>query len=309
MIDRVRGWTLWLVREPLVQFFVAGGLIYGLYAVAAGDVAQAPEREIRVTRAEIDWLASTWEARWNRPPTPQEMEGLVRELVRETVLYREALALGLDRNDTIVRRRLAQKLEFLTQDLAELVPPTDDQLKTYFESHRDQYQIPSRLTFTHVYFSPDERGDRVIEDAEAALGKLQPDGASTAVAELGDRFMLQRYYPERAPDEVSKLFGGEFAEALALLRVGEWQGPVRSGYGWHLVLVHDRAQAAMPAFAAVQERVREDWASARRQEAKEQYLASLLARYEVIIEGGAEGPEVVIEDRAEPAAAASETSG
>lgn len=309
MNDRVRAWALRLVREPLLQFFVAGTLIYVLYVAAAGDVEPASEREIRVTQAEIGWLASTWEARWNRPPTPDELQGLIREFVRETVLYREALVMGLDQNDTIVRRRLAQKLEFLTQDLAELVSPTDEELRAYFETHPDRYENPPRLSFTHVYFSPDERGDRVIEDAEAVLARLEAaDTPPTEVADLGDRFMLQRYYPERSQAELSKLFGGVFGEAIIELPTEQWQGPVRSGYGWHLVFVHDRTAPTMSDWATVEDRVREDWLGDRRLEAKERYLAELLRRYDVIIEDG-EGANVVIEDGVDPDPATPDTPG
>jgi hypothetical protein len=274
-----------LLREPLVHFLLIGVAIYGLYGLFGQHDAKTPISTITITAGQIEWLETAWQKRWNRPPTPAERDGLIRQYVRETILYREALAMGLDKDDTIVRRRLAQKLEFLAQDLVALIPPTDEELQAYFAEHRQRYQDPVRLTFTQVFIDPDKRGDATLDDAKAIKATLmaQPD-AIEDVARLGDAFMLQNYYPENSQADIQKQFGSGFAESVADMSPGQWYGPVLSGYGVHLVYVHRRSEPPAPVFAEVRDRVAQDWEDDKRQELNEQYYASLRARYDVVIE-------------------------
>ena len=274
-----------LVKEPLLHFLVLGAAIYAITGLA-GPAAETDARErITVTAGEISWLTTSWQKRWGRPPTREEVAGLVEDRVRETVLYREALAMGLDRDDTIIRRRLAQKLEFLSQDLVATVPPTEEDLRDWFDRHADRYREPALVTFTHVFVDPDRRGERTLEDAEAIASRLRRLGTPGAdTASLGDRFMLQAYYPERSELEIAKLFGAEFARRVSGLEPGRWHGPVLSGYGPHLVFVEARREAVPARFEDVRERVRRDWEDERRRVFDEEYTARLRARYEVVIE-------------------------
>jgi hypothetical protein len=283
IVRRIREQVAALLREPLVHFLLLGAAIYGVYGLAADPVAEDSENTIRITAGEIDWLATSWQKRWNRPPTPAERDGLVQEYIRETVLYREALAMGLDRDDTIIRRRLAQKLEFLTDDLAALAQPSEAELTAYFQANADRYRDPALITFTHVFVDPDRRGDRSLADAEAIKAELASREPEDGDA-LGDPFLLQRYYPERTEDEVAKLFGRGFAKPLFELAPEQWHGPVLSGYGIHLVWVHHREDSREASFAAVRDRVRQDWEDARRRELKDAFYAGLRQRYEVIVE-------------------------
>jgi len=278
-------------REPLVHFLVLGAAIYAVTGLTAASVQQEEAgNHITVTAGEIDWLTGSWEKRWNRLPTAEERTGLIEQFVRETVLYREALAMGLDRDDTIIRRRLAQKLEFLTQDLVATVAPTEEQLRGYFAEHAQRYELPALTTFTHVFVDPDRRGDRTLADTEAIGAELRALGApAEGAVSQGDPFMLQSYYPERSEVEVAKLFGTEFARSMAGLEPGRWHGPVLSGYGVHWVYVERRSPAVAPEFAAVRERVRQDWEDARREKFDEEYYAALRARYEVVIEASESG--------------------
>lgn len=285
-----------LIREPLVHFLVLGALIYGLAALVGGSAEEAPdERTIRVTSGQIEWLEGSWEKRWNRPPTPAERAGLIKEFVRETVLYREALAMGLDQDDTIVRRRLAQKLEFLSQDLLAPPVPEDEELRVWFDANAERYREPTLVTFTHVFVDPDKREGRAFADADLLLAELQALESSTEGLEnRGDPFMLQSYYPERTEPEVSKLFGREFAREVAGLSPDQWHGPVRSGYGLHLVYVHHREEARGADFAAVRERVAQDWLDERREELNQEFYAGLLARYTVIVDDEPRSDDVAV---------------
>jgi parvulin-like peptidyl-prolyl isomerase len=275
-------------REPLVHFLFIGAALFLIYAFMGQQEAEDQERAITITTGEIAWLTDSWQKRWNRPPTAEEREGLINQYLREMILYREAVAMGLDKDDTVIRRRMAQKLEFLTQDLISPEPPTKEELQAYFKAHMDRYQPPDLITMTHVFLDPDKRGDQTLKDAETIKAKLnaleQPpqDGRS-----FGDPFMLQSYYPERSEAELAKLFGSGFARPVFELAPEQWHGPVLSGYGTHLVYVHDRQESEPPAFTEVEEQVRQDWENEKREQLNDQYIASLMGRYDVTIEDAA----------------------
>ncbi|MBW2577385.1 MAG: peptidyl-prolyl cis-trans isomerase [Deltaproteobacteria bacterium] len=147
------------MREPLLHFLLIGAAIYGLYGAFAETAPEETDKTIVVSSAEVEWMQTSWQKRWNRPPTPEELDGLIQQYIRETVLYREALTMGLNQHDQVIRRRLAQKLEFLAKDLVALTPPADEELVAYFDANKDRYQEPVLYTFTQVFFNPDKRGN------------------------------------------------------------------------------------------------------------------------------------------------------
>ena len=165
-----------LLREPLLHFMFIGAVIYLLYGVFAESIPEADDKTIVVSAGEIEWMQTAWQKRWNRPPTAAEFDGLIQQYIKETVLYREALTMGLNQHDQVIRRRLAQKLEFLAKDLVALTPPTEEELQSYFESHLDRYQEPTRYTFTQVFIDPDKRGDATLDDAEVIKATLDCTG-------------------------------------------------------------------------------------------------------------------------------------
>jgi hypothetical protein len=267
---------------------ILGLAIYAGYAWLNPDEAPESDQTIVVGAGERAWMRTSFEKRWNRPPTPNELEGLTKEYVRETAFYREALAMGLDQDDTIVRRRLAQKLEFLVQDLIDVKPATDEELEAYFDEHRADYRQPDLITFTHAFVDPDKWGNETERHAATVLEALEEaEDPTSGAKELGDPFMLQLYYPERTEADISKLFGGGFARSLGDLSPGAWQGPVLSGYGMHLVYVHARETFPEPAFASVRDRVAEDWMEAKRAELNDEYRERLLEKYTIVIEDDA----------------------
>ena len=274
-----------LLREPLVHFMFIGAVIYLLYGVFAEPVPEADDKTIVVTAGEVEWMQTSWQKRWNRPPTAAEFDGLIQQYIRETVLYREALTMGLNKHDQVIRRRLAQKLEFLAKDLVALIPPTDEELQTYFNEHQDRYQEPARYTFTQVFIDPDKRGDATLDDAEAIKATLIAKGdAIDDAGALGDDFMLQTYYPEKDRIEIQKQFGSGFTESLVELTPGQWHGPVLSGYGVHLVYINSVSEPPAPVFAEVRERVVQDWTTDKGEELNEKFYANLRDQYTVVIE-------------------------
>jgi len=275
-----------LLREPLVHFMFIGAFIYLLYGVFAEPVAEETDKTIIVSAGEVEWMKTSWQKRWNRPPTAKEFDGLIQQYIRETVLYREALTMGLNKHDQIIRRRLAQKLEFLAKDLVTLIPPTDEELLTYFEEHQARYQEPALYTFTQVFIDPDKRGDTTLDDAEAIKATLiaQGEKAIEDAGTLGDDFMLQNYYPENDQLSIQKQFGSGFTESLIKLSPRQWHGPVLSGYGVHLVYVSSISKPPAPVFAEVRERVVQDWTTDKSEEINKQFYTSLREQYTVVIE-------------------------
>jgi hypothetical protein len=273
------------LSEPLLHFLFIGAAIYLLYGAVAEPLPEESDKTIVVSAGEVEWMRTSWQKRWNRPPTPEELDGLIQQYIRETVLYREALTMGLNQHDQVIRRRLAQKLEFLAKDLVTLTPPTDEELLEYFEAHRERYQEPTLYTFTQVFIDPDKRGNRTLEDAEAIKATLIARGDDIENAgPLGDDFMLQSYYPEKDLLEIQKLFGSGFTGSLVDLAPGQWHGPVLSGYGTHLVYVSYVREPPPPVFDAVRDRVVVDWTTDKSDELNEQFYANLRDSFTIVIE-------------------------
>jgi hypothetical protein len=227
-----------------------------------------------------------FESQWHRQPTPLEFQAMVEDKVREEVLYREGLAMGLDKDDTIVKRRMAQKMQFLAEDVAAAHEPSTAELKAWFDKNKQKFALPSRYSFRHLYFSPDKRGKNTQDDAAKALAKIagQPEESKLA-ASLGDQFMFQDYYGDRAPEAIAKEFGPPFAVALEKLKPGSWQGPVESGYGWHLVYVDTVIPGRIPAFEEMEPDVKTAWLAEQKQTAWQKAYAEMRAKYTVLLPG------------------------
>ncbi len=286
-LAKLRG-SRW-AKEPLVHFLALGAFIFvldGWLGGSSGDLAQG--KRVVVDAERVAWLIEGWTRQWRRPPTEAELRGLIENRIREEVLYREALAMGLDQDDTIVRRRLVQKVEFLTEDMAAQSEPTDEQLSSYLQENHERYQVPARLSFRHIYFNADERGAKVEEDARAVLAELRdlgdrPDRAS----ERGDRFMLETEFRLRTEQEVALRMGTEFARELFALEGDAWDGPLLSGYGFHLVHVLERVPGREPELAKVRRRIVNDYTRDQRQKANADLYARLRAQYEIVVDESA----------------------
>jgi peptidyl-prolyl cis-trans isomerase C len=276
----------WL-REPLLHFLLIGAALFALYGLQ-NDEVKDDSRRIVISESDVDRLISLWEKKWQRLPTQAELEGLIEAQIREEVLYREALAMGLDQNDTIVRRRLAQKVEFISADLAAQVEPTEMDLQTYLDSHIDKFTIPGRISFQQVYLNPDKRGELVEADARQLLSDLRKPGTVANIMAIGDSFMFGQQYKDLSEHGVARQFGKEFAAKLFTLPVGNWQGPVLSGYGLHLVLVESKVASRQPALAEVRDRVRDEWLTDQRRDINEAFYAELRKRYEISVDMSAD---------------------
>lgn len=273
------------LREPLLHFLLIGAALFAVYAYfqpAVGGVE--PPRQIALSLDDLSQLALSFQAQWRRLPTPEELSRLVEDRVREEVLYREALALGLDKDDSIVKRRMAQKMQFLAEDIAAAHEPSTEELKAWYAKNSEKFALSTRVSFRHAYFSPDRRGPRAHEDAASTLGKLtgQPEDSPLA-ASLADAFMFQDYYGDRTSEQLAKEFGPQFAQAVAKLTPGSWQGPIQSGYGWHLVFIDSVVPGRIPDFEEVEPEVKTAWLTDQKEKAWRKAYDEMRAKYTVLL--------------------------
>lgn len=274
-----------LLKEPLLHFLALGAVIFALNAwrESRRPVANAGPR-IEVTAAVIDRLRAGYERQFGQAPDAEELRRLLTAHIREEVLCREALAMGLDRDDTIVRRRLAQKMEFLTDDIVPSAGPEDTAVREFFEKNAARYAKPGRVTFQHVYFNKEKRGaslGRVLTETLAALEKGAGDES------FGDPFLHGYAFAERGQDEVIAAFGAEFAKQLAGQPTGVWRGPVASSYGLHLVRVEARMEPRAANFDEVRGTVVRDFNDERRHTANREVFEKLREHYQVAVDEAA----------------------
>lgn len=268
-----------LLREPLVHFLLVGAGLFGAY-----QATRDPSGEIRgrivVSAGQVDQLRARFSRTWLRPPTEEELSGLIDDYVRSEVFYRQALELGLERNDTVIRRRLYQKLEFILEDLTAEAPPSDSVLAAYLAGHPDSFRLPARISFRQIYLNPDRRED-LEHDARVLLARLE---AGADPSSLGDPTLAGYAFHDVTPDQMVARFGRDFADSVLALEEGAWTGPVYSGLGGHLVQVTDFREGRLPELDAVRDLVERDWLSERRRMLKDQAYEELLQNYEIVIE-------------------------
>jgi peptidyl-prolyl cis-trans isomerase C len=281
----------WL-REPLLHFLLLGVVLFVAYSYFhRGRGGVESSKQIALTLDDLRTMDTYFVSQWHRQPTPAEFQAMVEDKVREEVLYREALAMGLDKDDTIVKRRMAQKMQFLAEDVAAAHEPSTAELKTWFEKNSNKFALPSRYSFCHLYFSPDKRGKNAQDDAAKALAKIagQPEDSKLAVL-LADPFMFQDYYGDRAPDALAKEFGPQFVVALEKLKPGSWQGPIESGYGWHLVYIDTIIPGRIPAFEEMEPDIKTAWLGEQKQQAWQKAYQQMRAKYAVLLPSPSEQP-------------------
>ena len=269
-----------LTKDPLVHFLAVGFLLF-LVDLAFGDRESTARPVIEITESDLARLDKAWRLQWRRPPTAAELRALVDSEVREQIFYREAILLGLDDNDTIVRRRLAQKMEFLIEAQQADSGVTDGALSAYFQEHQDRYLEPSSFSFNHVFFSADER-KTPFADAGKVLKELENSSIETSDASgRGDRFYPSFQYRLVDEQTIARDFGAGFAEKLAMQPTGKWSGPIESGLGWHIVFLDQYTTGGPSDFDHVRERVQADYSFERRREILDSAYAELRKQYDV----------------------------
>jgi hypothetical protein len=270
-----------LLNEPLVHFLLLTIAIFAAY-FAFNHTDGARVERIVVTRATIEQLASRFTASWQRPPTTEELKGLVDDNVKEEIYYREALALGLDKNDALIRRRLRQKMEFLIDAEAEGIAPTEAELETYLKDHAGAFAADAQVSLQQVFLNPQRHADATA-DAAMLLTRLRAD-QSADPSTLGDTKLLPSELPLTDMTAIQQMFGGDFATGIANSPEGQWIGPIASAFGLHLVRVTERKTGGVPKLDLVRAAVAREWANDRRKALEAASFQKLVARYQVVVE-------------------------
>jgi len=272
-------------REPLLHFLLIGAALFVLYSALNDDRGSSPQR-IEITASDIERLKFVWQAQWNRSPTASELDHLIENEIRQEVLYQEAVAMGLDRDDVIIKRRLAQKIEFLADDLTKLREPTREELQAFLEENKGRFAQPPLISFHHIYLSPDKRGENVLRDSQKVLSLLHTKGNDDVekYEKLGDPIMLQYQYDVQTPYEVEGSFGSKFADEVFKLPTQSWQGPIESGYGFDLIWIDSRTEPHAPLLEEVKSEVVQAWQPEQREKAKQELFERMKSRYEIVVD-------------------------
>jgi hypothetical protein len=266
----------------LLHFLVLGAALFGLFSMIDKKDAEAP-RKVIISTSRVATLADGFARTWRRPPTEQELQGLVEDYIRDEIFYREGRAAGLDRDDFVVRRRVRQKMEFLAEDMA-VAEPSDEQLTAYLASNPERFRTEDRLTFHHVFLSATRRGSALDGDAKQIADILVRTSAPVDTATIGDPFLLGEKFREMSRSDIARTFGEGFAKQLSAVESGRWQGPIPSSFGVHLVFVDERTRGNLPPLDTVREAVQREWLNARRIEAEQKLYRMLRGRYQIVVE-------------------------
>jgi hypothetical protein len=269
-----------LLREPLLQFLAIGLLLFWLFNLVSGARGGA-DRRIVLNDPTVAAITERFQSLWQRPPTDQELHGLLDTYIHEEVLYRTGLTLGLDQDDAVIRRRVLQKLDVISEEQDTKSAPSDADLEKYLQAHAARYARPAEIGLDQVLFDPARRSGHLEADVTAALARLS---AGAAPGGLGDSSLLPAHVPPSSTDQITRDFGEEFVAGLTGLPLNKWAGPVRSTYGTHLVRITSMTQGRPATLADVREALVRDWEDDRRQQASADYYKKLRRNYDVVIE-------------------------
>jgi parvulin-like peptidyl-prolyl isomerase len=274
-----------LVKKPAVHVVLLGLIIAVAILLAKGPPVMDVSKRVVITGADLLQQRAAFMRTWQREPTAEELRGVLEQHIRQEVLYREALARGYDRDDLVVRRAMQQKMEFLAASQALQEPPSEEEIEAFFALRKERYRLPAVLSFNQVYLSADQRGAGVEQAAIDLLARLRSeDPEPEELTSWGDAIMLDTSYFNQSERQVAASFGEVFAEALVRLPVGEWQGPVSSGYGLHLVQVVEREASRIPEWREVVGRVISDMEFEAKAAARDQLYQEIAQNYEVFLD-------------------------
>jgi hypothetical protein len=273
------------LKEPLVHFLFVGAALFAAYAVidrAPTQETGSQQRELHIGEGDVRWVAETWTRQWQRSPSQEELRGLVRDLLKEELLAREAHELALDKDDAVVRRRLAQKMTFLIEGTSGLAEPGDGELRQFYEAHHQEFRREARVSFTQVFFDRARAGAQAT--AQQALVELAGASDAALITGKGDQLLIEPEVRDADEASVAAQFGQDFARAVFALAPGAWHGPIESAYGLHLVRISAITPAAQRPFSEVRNQVLERWREVQRLDAEKRYFAELFKKYQIIID-------------------------
>ena len=268
-----------ILHEPLVHFLLLGALVFFIYTAMNGTQT-SDDKTIVISKAEQKQLSYRWQKKYMRQPTEDEMQQMIDKEIYTEVLYREALKMGLDQNDLIIRRRLAQKLEFVSSDLFSFIEPSDEVLRTYMKQHEKMFRKAGKISFQQIYVDVSKHDKNLKERLSRIKSALD---ANESIQALGDAFMLPRENRALSEYEIRRTFGKKFAESLNAFKTGVWEGPIKSGYGLHFVYVEKREAGELPSFDEIKAQVKNAWMSEKKEQNSQNFYKSLKKNYSIEI--------------------------
>jgi hypothetical protein len=271
-------------REPFFHFTLIAVLIFVVDAWLRDRSDAAGAGEIVVTAGRIENLSAMFEKTWQRPPTDEELQGLVNTYIRDEALFREGVALGVDQDDNVIRRRVRQKVDFFVDELASPAEPEEADLQGWLDEQSENYAVPAVFTFVQIYLDPQQNGESIGARIDELLIELQAADTDIDISMLGDATLLRPAYVDYRADLVANSFGHSFAKQLEEAPVGQWSGPIESAYGVHLVYMEAMTPARIPELAEVRDEVARDWRREKREAAVAEFHEQAVARYEVTVE-------------------------
>jgi hypothetical protein len=273
-ISGIRG----LCKEPLLHFLLIGAILFLVYDLGQESSSESLN-EIRIDAGQVEQLVAGFSRTWLRPPNAAELDKLIDGRVRDEIYYREALSMGLDQNDAVIRQRMRIKLDFMLQDLTGAEAPTDEQLTRFLDEHPDKFREEPEVAFLQVYLNPDKHADLATKSTQL-LADLQ---AGAAPETAGDSTLLALQYRLTRQSELAREFGDKFAQRLGELRPGGWSGPIYSGFGAHLVRVLEKQDARLPQLNEIRAQVAREYQVEQEREMKDAVYQQLRTAYEVVI--------------------------
>lgn len=270
-----------IAREPLVQFLAVALILFAANRLLHGSAQRMADDQIEISEGRVQQIADSYRLLSGRLPSSAELHALVNDFIDEEIGYREAVAMGLDADDTIVRRRMRQKLEFLAEDAEASEQPSEQQLLAHLQSHAAVYGLPELVSLRQILASADARGAKATADAVAFLDELR---SGVDAAKLGDASMLPPTLPPTTQQGIAILFGEEFAAHVFKHSGDGWFGPIDSPFGAHLIQIVSRQPATRPTLDEVRDKVRSDWIEAQRRAKRAEFQASLRGRYQISVD-------------------------
>lgn len=271
------------LREPLLHFLVLAGMLFVVWSIRNPEATptEPPKPTIVVSEARIDSLIDIFAKVRQRPPTGQELRGLIDDYLQEEILYREALAMRLDEDDAIVRRRLRQKMELFIEDITSAAQPSEKQLEEFLQANADQFRVDRKIAFRQVYLDPEKHSGTFEQDVAELKSKLK---AESDPHEYGDSFLLPSVFELSPLSQFTQMFGEEFGAQVFALNTGQWQGPVPSSYGAHLVFVVEKKEGRLPPLEEIRSMVELEWFARKRTNAKLEFYQRLRENFQIVIE-------------------------
>ncbi|MFD1316478.1 peptidyl-prolyl cis-trans isomerase [Namhaeicola litoreus] len=266
-----------LLKEPLVHFIFIGIFLFILYGLVNKN--EKGGEVIRLDQSDVDNIIASWEMQWKRLPTEDELKNLLEQNIKQEIFYQEALKMNLDHNDEIIKRRLSQKMQFISNDIAALKKPTDQDLQDYFEANSEKYAFPPTFTFYQIIFSRDNRKDPK-SDAIVVL-KNHSNASFDEMKNFGDKMPFPYSLTDINQDEIAYQFGSTLSESFENIPLNQWYGPVSSSFGEHLVFIANKIEKRIPKLEEVKRDVLLDYEYNEQQKTNEAIMKELKKKYRV----------------------------